>query len=352
MKLLIFTQKVDRDDSNLGFFHIWLSEFAKNCESVKVICLYKGKSGLPPNVEVFSLGKERGFLGPILLFNLFKFLYKTRGSYDLVFVHMNPIYLVLCGWYFKLKKIPVYLWYVHRSVDLKLKIAIFFVEKIFTSAKESFGIDTDKVIYVGHGIDMDRLPNTLHAYNKDILNIAHVGRVTKIKNIETLINTVFLLKEKGIKFNLYLYGDCVTKQDIEYKNGLEAIIDEKGIKNSVFFEGGVLYQDLPKKLLNSHITVNMTPPGGMDKAVLESIVLGIPAFASNTAFSKVFDEYGSLFLYKYGDSVDLAQKIYNFIHTPNSQLILATLNNRVRNNFSLSKLVNKMLQIMESDLSK
>ena len=58
MKLLICTQKVDTNDDNLGFFHDWIKEFARHCEKVTVICLYKGEYGLPKNVIVKSLGKE------------------------------------------------------------------------------------------------------------------------------------------------------------------------------------------------------------------------------------------------------------------------------------------------------
>ena len=268
MRLLIFTQKVDKDDVVLGFFHSWLQEFAKQCESVKVICLYKGKSELPENVEVFSLGKEMG-LGRIgYLKNLFKHMGSIVGLYDRVFVHMNPEYLVLCGWYFKLKSIPAYLWYVHREADLKLKIAALFVRKIFTSTKESLNLPTNKAVFLGHGIDVERLPNTSHLYTGEVLRIAHIGRITRIKNIEVLLNAVEELKKKDLSIQVFLYGDCVTASDLDYKRDLEEIIEEKGLKKEVIFAGGIPYHDLSKSLSDCHITVNMTPPGGMDKVVL------------------------------------------------------------------------------------
>ena len=51
MKLLICTQKVDKNDSVLGFFHRWIEEFAKHCEKVTVICLQKGDDDLPAKIE-------------------------------------------------------------------------------------------------------------------------------------------------------------------------------------------------------------------------------------------------------------------------------------------------------------
>src|SRR3989344_7209303 len=56
--LLILTQKVDRDDPVLGFFHGWLVEFARRFERITVVCLEEGVHSLPKNVEVLSLGKS------------------------------------------------------------------------------------------------------------------------------------------------------------------------------------------------------------------------------------------------------------------------------------------------------
>ena len=48
------------------------------------------------------------------------------------------------------------LWYSHKAVDLKLRIAEKLVDVIFTAAPESFTLKTQKKMVVGHGIDVDR----------------------------------------------------------------------------------------------------------------------------------------------------------------------------------------------------
>ena len=347
MKLLIFTQKVDRNDVVLGFFHEWLFEFSKRCESIIVICLYKGEYDLPKNVKVLSLGKEAGTGKLSYLVNLYHHLQNTNGTYDRVFVHMNPIYLVLCGWYFKWKKIPVYMWYVHRSVDWKLKIATKFTTKVFSSAKESFRIETSKVIFLGHGIDVAKLPNTSHLFTGNVLKIVHIGRITAIKNIEVLLEAGALLKKRDLKIQLTFWGDCVTEKDRVYKKSLEMIIAEKGLQNEVFFAGAMQHQDLAQKLIESHITVNMTPPGGMDKVVLESILLGIPTFTSNTAFKGVFGADADMFMYQFQNSKDLADKIVNYTQQPQYENIMEELNKKVRAEFGLESLIDKMVSIMK-----
>ena len=153
MKLLICTQKVDKNDSVLGFFHRWIEEFAKHCEMVTVICLEKGEYSLPNNVKVLSLGKEHGVSRLKYLFCFYTYIWKYRKEYDKVFVHMNPEYVVLGGLFWRLLKKKIALWYMHKSVNLKLRIAERLVHNIFTGTKESFRLKTNKLHITGHGID-------------------------------------------------------------------------------------------------------------------------------------------------------------------------------------------------------
>ena len=60
MKLLIITQKVDKNDQLLGFFIEWLRRFSGKFEKITVLCLEKGEFELPENVKVISLGKDEG----------------------------------------------------------------------------------------------------------------------------------------------------------------------------------------------------------------------------------------------------------------------------------------------------
>src|SRR3989344_1150879 len=105
MKLLIITQKVDKNDDLLGFFHSWVSELSEHFDDVFVISLGVGEYHLPNNVKVFSLGKPANGRsasgGESLLrrFNyivrFYKYIWRERKNYDAVLAHMNPIYIVL-----------------------------------------------------------------------------------------------------------------------------------------------------------------------------------------------------------------------------------------------------------------
>ena len=155
MRLLVLTQKVDKNDSILGFFHRWIEEFAKHSEHVIVVTLEEGKHDLPKNVSVYSLGKEKGASKVKILFTFYLLVFNLRHRYDAVFVHMNPEYVVLGGLLWRLLGKRVSLWYTHKSVGLKLRVAKLFANIIFTASKESFRLKTSKLRIVGHGIDTD-----------------------------------------------------------------------------------------------------------------------------------------------------------------------------------------------------
>ncbi len=123
MKLLICTQAVDLDDPVLGFFHRWIAEFSKRCESVHVICLKSGRFSLPSNVYVHSLGKESGRSRVKYVFNFYRHIFALRGTYDSVFVHMNSEYVVLGGLLWRGGRKRIVLWRNHKMPGLTTRIA-------------------------------------------------------------------------------------------------------------------------------------------------------------------------------------------------------------------------------------
>ena len=165
MKLLILTQKVDKNDDILGFFHGWIAEFAKHCEKVTVVALEVGDYDLPRNVKIFSLGKENISQKSKVykvkskkkyIINFYKYIWQERRNYDTVFVHMNSEYIVLGGILWRLWKKKIGLWYMHKSVDLKLRLAEKLTHIIFSATPESFRLKTKKLNITGHGIDIEK----------------------------------------------------------------------------------------------------------------------------------------------------------------------------------------------------
>ena len=347
MKLLIITQKVDQNDDILGFFLVWLREFARTCEEVTVICLEKGEYTLPGNVRVFSLGKEQGTSYVKYILNFYRYIIGERKNYDAVFVHMNPEYVVLGGLVWRLLGKKIGLWYTHKAVDLKLRIAEKFTNYIFTGAEESFLLKTKKVYIVGHGIDVSQYARRGIRKVED-LTILHVGRITPIKNIDILIEAVRrFVVTAGTRVRVLLAGNPVTKEDFLYKEQVVALIKKYHLEDVVVFLGSIPNKDIAPFYQEADISLNLAPTGGIDKVVLESMASGVPVFCSNRAFAKYFGPYAKDFIFAERNPEDLALKIEEFLKREDQKVIKEFLVGSAREKGSIATLTARFLEILK-----
>ncbi|MBI2047582.1 MAG: glycosyltransferase family 4 protein [Parcubacteria group bacterium] len=347
MRLLILTQKVDAADDVLGFFYHWLLEFSRHVEFLTVICLERGSHNFPANnIEIISLGKERGNSRLARFFNFYKYIWQYRNKYDSVFVHMNPEYLVLGGLLWRIWRKKIGLWYVHRQVNLKLRVAEKLAHTIFSTTPEAFRLRSKKVLFLGHGINFSQFERRKIPPPSKPFRILHVGRITPIKNLDILIKAAHIIKNEYHRpFEIKLLGGAATKSDEAYKKELEKIISEHGLQGDIKFLGRVPF---PHTLTDYHmadISVNLTPTGGMDKSVLESIASGTIALSANKAFRELFGKYTQVLLYNERDPKDAAEKIQNIMnmHPSERKKIEDYVYERARKHFNLDTLIKRII---------
>jgi len=345
MRLLIVTQKVDKKDPILGFFHRWIEEFAKNFEKVTVVCLEKGEYNLPTNVKVLSLGKEERRSKAEYISRFYRYIWQERKNYDAVFVHMNQEYILLGGLLWKLLNRKMVLWYTHRQVNLKLQIAEKLADAILTSSEESFGVKSGKVKYVGHGINTEIFKPMTRDWTSHIL--VSVGRITPIKNCQILLDSLSLLIKNDPKWQVVFIGDPVTNSDKAYKDKLEDKMKKNNIASNVQFVGSLTSTEIKDKFSKAFASVNMTPTGGMDKVILESLAVGCPVFTSNVACQNLFGKYSSLFIFKFDDISNLIQKIESWKNQENKEDIVSELSNKVISGYSVSNVIEKIYRIFD-----
>jgi glycosyltransferase involved in cell wall biosynthesis len=288
MKLLICTQTVDSEDAALGFFPRWIEEFAKHADHVTVVCLRAGKYSLPPNVHVYTLGKgnkiTRGY-------RFIKMSFKLRSRYDTVFVHMNPEYVALAGWMWRLQQKKIALWYAHKSITLKLRIALFFATSICSVTEKSFPLPTPKIHGLGHGIDTALFAQRQHERG-DELRLVTVGRIAHSKHEIEMLAVVDLLKEAGQNVTLTIAGDAGTPQERKYKEKLIAEIQRRGLQDDVHMAGALPHASLPALLAKHDVCLNFGTTGNMDKAGFEPLAMGIPLVSTNPAFREILEPSG------------------------------------------------------------
>lgn len=289
MRLLILTQKVDKNDPILGFFHEWIREFSKNVESVMVICLEKGGVDLPENVKVFSLGKEIGVSKIRYVFNFYRLIWKYKNEYDSVFVHMNQIYVILGGLFWKMWGKRMGLWYTHKQVGFSLGISLFLTDFVFSASKKSFRIQTKKLKVLGHGIDTELFKPSKYINDNDPY-ILTVGRITKVKNIDLIIDAVKVMKEETKRIRLVIVGGPIYPEDYDYLKKLKEKTKEYNLESEVNFVGSMEHNKMPDLYQKARMFINLSDTGSLDKAILESMSCGIPVLTSNESFVSIFGE--------------------------------------------------------------
>lgn len=263
MKLLIITQKVDRNDPVLGFFHRWIEEFAKNYEKVTVICLEEGEHHLPENVEVLSLGKEKGKSKAEYLSRFYRYIWQERNNYDAVFVHMNQEYVLLAGDIWRLMGKRVYMWRNHAKGSLLTRLAVILSNKVFYTSPQSYTAQFKKSVRMSVGIDTDFFkpdPNVTRIKN----SVLFLGRISPVKKVLEFIDWV-----KSSDYTVTIAGPILA-EDKEYGEKVKAELTEK-----MKYMGAVSQEEALKLYQSHEIYANFTPRGSMDKTIIEAAASGM-----------------------------------------------------------------------------
>ncbi|MBU2579484.1 glycosyltransferase family 4 protein [Patescibacteria group bacterium] len=351
MKLLMITRKVDRDDAQAGFTYGWVKKFALNVEVLKVICLEKGNlEGLPDNVEVFSLGKEKGK-------NRFReFINFQRGALrfirevDGVFCHQNPEYTILIAPYAKIFRKKTVTWYSHKEINWKVRLINILADKIVTPTQEGFGLESKKKNVVGHGIDTDLFRPAVNKKKRDVFRIISIGRISPIKDYKTLIKAVDILRSNQ-KFTsaikVSIIGSPGLPSQQSYFDEIKQIIHDKKMEDIFEFKGAIPNQELYKYCQESDLSVNLCPTGSPDKAVLESMACGLPVLVCNKTFIDDFSPYADLLIFNEKDPIDLSEKVFNLAQSDKMEEIGKHLRKQSVQNHNLDNLVLKIINVFK-----
>lgn len=289
-KILIVTQKVDINDGVLGFFHGWLEKLAEKAD-LFVVANYVGEHKLPDNVRIFSLGKEKGAGKVSKFFRYQRALMKLLPKVNGVFFHMCPEYVVGAGLWPKIFRKKTLLWYTHKAVNWKLKLAEKLVDKIFTASKESFRLPSKKVEITGHGIDVEKFkPKTEKGkteYKNTKFKIISVGRISPVKNYDLLVDAAEILKNKNMDYDIKIAGAPILDSDKVYFERLKEKIKEKKLEDRIKFVGPIPNKDIADFYREGDLFVNFSDTGSLDKAVLEAMASGLEILTSNEAFKNI-----------------------------------------------------------------
>jgi glycosyltransferase involved in cell wall biosynthesis len=284
MKLLITTQAVDLDDPVLGFFHRWIAELAKRCETVHVICLKEGRHDLPKNVFVHTLGKETGPSRPKYVGRFYRYIREYRKDYDAVFVHMNEEYVLLGGALWRLWGKRIVLWRNHAKGSFPTLTAAKLSHIVCYTSPSAFVARYKNSVRMPVGIDTEFFsPAQAPSQQNSIL---FLGRLDPVKRVDTFVRALEALHERRVSFAATIVGDPTEKKS-KYAHDVRNLASAMALEGVVSMRAGVTNTEA-RDLFRSHsIYCNLTPSGSFDKTIGEAMASGCIVVTQNNALQDV-----------------------------------------------------------------
>lgn len=148
-------------------------------------------------------------------------------------------------------------------------------------------------------------------FHNDLPNLVFIGRLIADKKLDMIIRAMMILRDKGIKMNMTYIGDGPKKAE------LEALVQESGLKDNVWFYGACYDEKQISQLIyNADLCVS---PGDIGLTAIHSMTFGTPVITHND-FSHQGPEFEAIddgrtgTFYQVNDVDDLANCIQTWLN--------------------------------------
>lgn len=166
---------------------------------------------------------------------------------------------------------------------------------------EKLGVKKDKIIYIPNGIPE---PFFSKKKSKEEHKILFLGRVSPIKDLETLISAIPLLADKKVKLEI------VGPPELEYLEKLKKIVKDNYLESRVIFSGPIyVLSKKISKIDSCKLFVLPSKREAMPQALIEAMSRSKLVIASNNLGSRELISNNNGLLFTIGDSKELAEKI-------------------------------------------
>jgi glycosyltransferase involved in cell wall biosynthesis len=322
LRVMLFNLATDADDPILGFTTRWIRALAAKVHSVQVITMRAGRVEVPENVQVHSVGKERGYTEPRRAVEFYRLLVNVlkSGSVDVCFAHMMPLFAIMAAPVLKIKGIPIVTWYAYPTGTVRLKVAERVSDQMVTGIYESYPYRSMKLRALGHGIDTELFSPDPAVLPTAPPTILCAGRLSPIKDHPTLLSALSLLRrDSGVPFRAVVLGGPAGPEDNAYISSLHESTRALGLEEMVSWRPPVPLAELPVWYRRSALHVNMSPIGSVDKVVLEAMACCTPSITANEGFRATGGAYFDRLYFTHGNAADLATKLGYWLTLPRTE---------------------------------
>ncbi|MDX9815023.1 MAG: glycosyltransferase family 4 protein [Sulfurimonadaceae bacterium] len=237
----------------------------------------------------------------------------------------------------------------YSSIMQKADAVICVSNSIKEYIQKHYQTNESKVTVIPRGIDLELfnpknidesfMENFKKEFNlNDKFIVSSVGRVTQLKDYETFIKAIMLVK-KEIPNIMGLIVGGVRSDKEDYLNSLKNLIKELNLEENIIFTGS---QSKIEQIyaLSDVIISSSKKPESFGRAVAEAICMNKPVIATNHGGVKdIIIENVNGFFFDVGDDKSLANNILK------SRNLSFDGYNYISNNFSLENMVDKTLEV-------
>ena len=209
-----------------------------------------------------------------------------KQTFDCAFFHMTEVSACLALPLLKIKKIPVVLWYAHKSNSIWLRIFHRFGDAIVTSTDGSCPIKSEKVFVIGQSINDELFKYSARRRKK--INFIYVGRVDPSKRVIEIVKTLAKFKPFKKNLKLEIFGTVGNKDYGAEVHRLVNYYNRIHGSKWISFNSPIPRFALPKILKKSDCMVHNFR-GSLDKVLLEAGCCGLPVVTTNNEFNIEFE---------------------------------------------------------------
>ena len=242
----------------------------------------------------------------------------------------------------------------YSSIMQKSDAVICVSNSIKEYIQKHYQTNENKITVIPRGIDLELfnpknidetfIENFKKEFNlKDKFIVSSVGRVTQLKDYETFIKAILIVK-KEIPNIVGLIVGGVRSDKEDYLNSLKSLIKELNLEENIIFTGS---QNKIEQIyaLSDVVISSSKKPESFGRAVAEAICMNKPVIATNHGGVKdIIIENVNGFFFEVGDDKTLANNILK------SKKLSFDGYNYISNNFSLENMLDKTIAVYKKVL--
>lgn len=197
-----------------------------------------------------------------------------------LFFRKKNVYLWTHGFYGKEGWLNKTLW---KRPMLKMADGIFTYGDYAKKIMVEDGFNPDKIFPIHNSLDYDKQlelrksiqPSSIYKdhFGNEHPTLIFIGRLTKVKKLDMLVDALSKLRQKGKRYNLVFVGDGTVRENLELR------VESLELREQVWFYGACYDEKANAELIyNADLCV---APGNIGLTSIHSLMFGCPAVSHN-----------------------------------------------------------------------